>query len=75
MVAPPAPAGSEATLLCHPPKRRLDDIRTIVRISIAPDAGGSSVTLGGTSILRDEGSLRTAMTQLQDAIVQAGGSR
>lgn len=71
-VAPDAPSAATATLLCHPPKPRLDDVRTIVRISITPDAWGSSVTLGGASYVRSAPYLRKAMAQLSDAITAEG---
>jgi hypothetical protein len=72
VVAPPAPAGSQASLLCHPPKVTHGDVRTIVRVSISADAAGPRVTLGGTSLVRDEAHLRTEMAQLGDAIAHAG---
>jgi hypothetical protein len=72
VVAPPAPTGSQASLLCHPPKATLGDVRTIVRVSISADAAGPCVTLGGTSLVRDEAHLRAEMAQLGDAIAAAG---
>lgn len=72
VVAPTAPAGSQASLLCHPPKATVGDVRTIVRVSISADAAGPCVTLGGTSLVRDEAHLREEMAQLGDAIAHAG---
>lgn len=47
-------------------------MRSIVRVSITPDAWGSTATLGGASFVRSKPNLRKAMKELSDAITRQG---